>query len=130
MSAKLTPLNPAGVPKPASNYAQAVRVEGAARWLVLSGQVGMTPEGEIVEGAEPQLRQTWANILALLDSEGMGPDNIVKVTIFLTSAADVAANRRVRDEVLGGRIVASTLLVVSALAAPEFLVEIEVTAAA
>lgn len=102
----------------------------ATRWLHLSGQVGVAPDGTLAEGAEAQHAQVWRNVLALLEAAGMGPRNLVKITAYVTSAEQVATFRQVRDRLLGGAEPASTLLVVAALANPDWLVEIEAVAAA
>ena len=65
-------INPTSITAPASNYSQAVLVPAGGRRLVISGQIGMTKEGRIVEGLEAQLRQTWANLLEVLKAGGMG----------------------------------------------------------
>ena len=49
-------LNPEGVVKPFSRYSQAADAPGGFRWLHISGQVGATPEGKILEG---RLRFAW-----------------------------------------------------------------------
>ncbi len=126
----LKPLNPPGAPPPASPYSQAVEVTDAKRWLHISGQIGVTPAGETLAGAEAQHEQVWRNILAILAAAGMGPENLVKVTGFITSAEQVPTFRAVRDRLLGGARPASTLVVVAALAGPQWLVEIEAVAAA
>lgn len=122
-------LNPSGVVKPFSKYSQVADVPGNYRWVHISGQVGATPEGKLLEGFEEQARQTWHNIIGCLDAADMDVGDIVKVNHFLTRAADVAASREIRDEMLDGHAPASTLLVVAALAHPALLVEIEVIAA-
>jgi 2-iminobutanoate/2-iminopropanoate deaminase len=122
-------LNPQDVVKPFSRYSQAALVPGDYRWLHVSGQVGATPEGKLLESFEAQARQTWHNIIGCLKAADMDVGDIVKVNQFLTRAQDVSASRRIRDEMLGGHAAASTLLVVSALAHPALLVEIEVIAA-
>ena len=122
-------LNPSGVVKPFSKYSQVADVPGNYRWVHISGQVGATPEGKLLEGFEEQARQTWHNIIGCLDAADMDVGDIVKVNHFLTRAADVAASREIRDEMLDGHTPASTLLVVAALAHPALLVEIEVIAA-
>jgi 2-iminobutanoate/2-iminopropanoate deaminase len=55
---------------------------------------------------------------------------LVKVTAYVTRADQVANYRDVRDRVLDGVEVASTLVVVAALATPEWVVEIDAVAAA
>ncbi len=54
----------------------------AGDWLVLSGQIGLGPDG-LADGFEAQLRQTLANIDELLAAEGVRSDQVAKVTVFL-----------------------------------------------
>ncbi|MEX0809658.1 MAG: RidA family protein [Dongiaceae bacterium] len=122
-------LNPASIVKPFSNYAQGVSAPAKARWLHVSGQVGAKPDGTIEKGFEAQASRCWSNIMAVLAEEGMGPADIVKNTVYLTNAGDVAKSRAARDAAMQGHASASTLVVVSALAVPELVVEIEVVAA-
>ena len=122
-------LNPRAAPPPFSPYSQAVDSPAGLRWLHISGQVGVTPQGQLAEGAEGQMRQSWANILAILADAEMGPEDLVKVTGFLTRSEDTGLYRVVRDDLLDGAQPASTLLIVSGLASSEWLVEIEAIAA-
>jgi 2-iminobutanoate/2-iminopropanoate deaminase len=122
--------NPGTVAPPLARYSHAIEVPAGARWLHLSGQVGVRPDGTLAEGAEAQVEQTWANILALLQAAGMTVHDLVKVTVFLTDPAHIPLQREVRQRVLGGVTPASTLLVVAGLARPDLLVEIEAIAAA
>ena len=122
--------NPKTVPPPFATYSQGVETDPALRWLCISGQVGVTPDGRLMEGAEEQVRQTWRNILAVLDDAGMGPQDLVKVTNLIVRREDVGVLRRVRTEMLGSVEPASTLIIVAGLANPDWLVEIEAVAAA
>ena len=122
-------LDPREVAPPASSYSHAVAVPGTYRWLHISGQIAVRPDGSVARGAEEQLEQCWANLMAIVRSQGMGPQDLVKVTTFLTPSVDVALSRRVRDKHLKGEKPASTLLVVAALASPDYLCEIEAIAA-
>jgi 2-iminobutanoate/2-iminopropanoate deaminase len=98
--------------------------------LYVSGQVGVTPEGRVLDGAEAQIEQAWRNVLSVLEAAGMGPRDLVKVTTFLLDRADLAAARAIRERMLQGAEPASTLLIVAGLASPEWRVEIEAVAAA
>jgi 2-iminobutanoate/2-iminopropanoate deaminase len=118
-------LNPEGAPRPASNYAQAVVHDADAKRIVVSGQVGVTLDGQIVAGMEAQLRQCWANLFAVLEGSGFGKADLVKTVIYVTAPGQTALSRKVRDEMLAGLLVASTYVQVAGLAAPEFLCEIE-----
>lgn len=122
--------NPADVAPPFSSYSHAAEAPAEWRWLHVSGQVGVTPAGTLLEGFEAQVAQTWKNIRAVLADAGMGPADIVKANVFITDQSQVPASREARDAALDGARPASTLFVVAALAHPDWLVEIEVIAAA
>lgn len=126
----VTFLNPAGVHDTGGRYHHAALVEAPTRRLVLSGQVGIAPDGSIPEGAEAQARQLLANIRTILESQGMGFAQVVKLTAFLTDAAQIPAWRAARAEAFGGHVSASTLLIVAGLADPRLLLEVEVEAIA
>lgn len=123
-------LNPPTAPKPFSKYSQGVEVEPGKRWLHISGQVGVSPDGTLAATVEGQHEQCWKNVLALLTAAGMGPHDLVKITIFVTTPDQTAISRQVRDRHLAGAEPASTLLVVAGLATPDLKVEIEAVAAA
>lgn len=122
--------NPPGMNRPASRYAHGVSVGGASRWLLVSGQMGLLPDGALAGDSEAQMRRCFQNIITVLEDAGMGVDNLVKITAFVTDAGDVASFRGIRDQMLGGHECASTLLVVNGLASPDWKVEIEAVAAA
>lgn len=121
--------NPGGVAPPFGNYSHAAVVAKGAQWLHLSGQVGVQPDGTLAQGIDAQCEWAWKNLLAILESSGMGLGDVVKTTTYLVDVDHVAAFRRVRDRVIGAHRPASTLVVVQALASPEWLVEIELEAA-
>src|SRR6185369_3401645 len=68
-------------------YSQGVRVDG---FIFFSGQIPIEPAtGEVVKGEiSIQAEQVMQNIEALLEASGIGFDNVVKSTIFLTDLAD------------------------------------------
>ena len=122
-------LNPPTVPAPFSRYSQGVAVPAPARWLHVSGQVGIPRGGVLPDSFEEQARTAWRNVLGVLEAAGMGPGNLVKVTAYITRPSDVGRYRSVRDSMLGEVKTASTLVAVSALADPRWLIEIEAIAA-
>ena len=117
-------------PKPFSRYSQAAEVAGGHRLVFVSGQVGVTSDGRLPDSEEGEHEQAWANVLAILRSEGLGTRDIVDVTAYVTSQAGVSIYRNVRDRMLDGAEPASTLLVISGLADSKWRVEIQVVAAA
>jgi 2-iminobutanoate/2-iminopropanoate deaminase len=121
--------NPNTVAAPAGPYSHGVEIPAGARVLYLSGQIGIAPDGSLAADLEGQADQCWKNIKALLAAAGMGVEDLVKCTHFITRPDHVAAYGRVRARHLGEARPASTLLVISALARPDMLVEVEAIAA-
>jgi 2-iminobutanoate/2-iminopropanoate deaminase len=123
--------NPSAVHKPAGPYHHTVLVPGSARWLAISGQVGMDREGKIASGVRAQSEQVFRNIAACLEANGMRKEDLIKVTVYLTDARFLPEYRAARSAVFGDDIQpASTLVIVAGLASPDFLVEVEAWAAA
>jgi 2-iminobutanoate/2-iminopropanoate deaminase len=122
--------NPNAVHKPAGPYHHTVSAPENARWLAISGQVGMDREGKIASGVRAQSEQVFRNIAACLEANGMRKEDLIKVTVYLTDARFLAEYRAARSAVFGDDIQpASTLLIVAGLASPDFLVEVEAWAA-
>jgi 2-iminobutanoate/2-iminopropanoate deaminase len=121
---------PAKIHPPLGSYTHAVVIGPNMRVLTVSGQVGLRPDGSLAEGIEGQLRQTWANIAAILKSANMKLTDIVKITTIVVRVEDLKVHPRIRTEILGAHRAAATGFCVTALATPDRLCEIEVTTAA
>jgi enamine deaminase RidA (YjgF/YER057c/UK114 family) len=129
MAVSITKSNPPAVRQP-TGYTHAMEIKNAERWLVISGQVGMAPDGTVAETGGRQVDQALANLRAVLEANDMTVANIVKLTVFLTDLSLLGAFRAARTALLGEHAPASTLLVVAGLADPRFVVEIEALAVA
>lgn len=108
---------------------QAIAVDGL---IYVSGQAGFTEDGRTVQGGfRAQGRQAFRNLERVLAAAGAGLGDIVKIGIFVR---DMAANLpeviELRAEFLSEPYPADTLLEVSALAQPDWQIEIEATALA
>ena len=116
-----------GMAAPISHYADAVR---AGDLLFVSGCVPVDERGELVGGDDvvAQARQVFGNIGRVLAAAGAGPQDVVKVTVFLTDVDDRPAINPVRREWFGETRPASTLVEVSRLAIPGAKIEIEAVA--
>lgn len=121
-------INPGDIAKPTSKYAQGVLHGAGGQRLVISGQVGVKPDGSIEQGLEAQLERAWGNLFGVLRAAGFEKRHLVKITIFVTQPGVVAISRSVRDRMLDGHVCASTYLQVAGLASPDYLVEIEAEA--
>jgi enamine deaminase RidA (YjgF/YER057c/UK114 family) len=125
----LNKLNPPSICAPLGAYTHGIEIPAGARVIHVSGQVGMRPDGRVAEGIEAQLACAWQNILAVLAASDMAAGDIVKVTTFLTRPEDFKVHPRIRAQYLGDARPTATAVCVGALAAPEFLCEIEAIAA-
>ena len=109
-------------------YSQAIRAAGDL--LFLSGQVPLDPAtGKLVEGGiEEQAARACKNLAAVLESQGLSLDNVVKTTVFLQSMGDFAAMNAVYAEFFTeGQYPARSAVEVGALPRGA-LVEIELVA--
>ena len=122
-------LNPETVAPPIGRYTHGVEVGPNARTLHISGQVGLGRDGKLAAGFTAHCTQIWRNIEAILAAADMKLTDLVRVTTFILNPSDLAQSRSVRQDFLGDHRPSSTLLVVSALAGPEYLLEIEAVAA-
>jgi enamine deaminase RidA (YjgF/YER057c/UK114 family) len=120
------------VPEPfRAIYSHGTEVAPGSRMLFVSGQFGVAPDGSLPAEFAEQAALAMANVESLLAAAGMTKSNLVKLTYYLTRASDapmLAAIRRERWAATEPPAV--TAIVVSALARPEYLIEIEAIAAA
>lgn len=122
--------NPAGL-WTAPRLTQMVEVQGA-RMIYLSGQVAADADYKVHSSdVRRQAHAVYDNIEIALRAAGATLHDVVKTTTYLTDAAHIPGSREVRAERYKGLKAppANTLLIVSRLAEPEMLIEIDVVAA-
>lgn len=118
---------------PPKSWSQALR---AGNLLFTAGQVALTAKGNMTTGeglvgkgdALAQARQSFKNIKTLVEKAGGAMEDIVKLTIYITDIRDADRVRKARTEFFTGDFPTATLVCVTALASPLFLVEIEAIA--
>lgn len=108
-------------------YAQAVK-KGNTVWI--SGQLGHNDKGELSEGMDSQMKQTYANIKELLSRFDMTMENVVEEVIYaMDMATAFEARKNFKAEFYDKpKSVASTMVGVIGLALPGQLVEIKIIA--
>ena len=127
---KKTAKNPSTVARPLKNYySNAVRSE-AGPLLWISGQVAIDQAGKLVgEGdLRKQAVQVLENIRAILSESGAAMSDIVKVTVYVTDIRAFNDIADIREKYFPEDGPASVICEVSALAWPEFMIEIEAVA--
>lgn len=124
--------NPEGVPQPIGPYSQVVRVEtGDTAFLYIAGQVSIGADGNLVGAGDiaAQTDQVYKNLGAILAANGATFADVIKYNTYLVNIADRPASGAVRVNYVREPFPASTLVAVSALASPDYLIEVEAVAA-
>ena len=123
------PVTVSTLPQPLGPFNYAVRSNGM---LYVSGALGVDDTWKVVapNDVAAQGRKALETIKSILDAAGVPLANIVKLTVFLTSAADYKAFNEVRRAFFSPPYPASTVVVVKELVVRDAVVEIEVIAEA
>ncbi len=122
-------LVPSAIRKPFARYSHAVEVPAQARWLLCSGQLGISATDQIPATTEEQAVLCFEAIGACLKEAGMTFGDIVRINAYVTDRAHMAPYMAVRDRYVALPPPASTLMIVGGFTRPEFTVEIEAIAA-
>jgi reactive intermediate/imine deaminase len=124
-----TTITPAAA-KPVAQYKMATRMEGG-RLLYTAGQVARDAEGNVLAPGDirTQARQVFQNLRQVLQAAGGDVSDLLKMTTYITKIEDFPAVAEVRSQFFPGEMPASTLIVVTRLAQPELLIEVEGMAA-
>ena len=123
-------LNPAVVAAPLKPYySNAVRSD-AGPLLWISGQVPLDSKGALVGKGDlrAQAAQVLENIKGILEDSAATMDDIVKVTVYVTDIGAFNSIADIREKYFPIFGPASVICEVSALAWPEFMIEIEAVA--
>jgi enamine deaminase RidA (YjgF/YER057c/UK114 family) len=126
-------LNPAELGTP-PGYSQIVDVR-ASRIIFIAGQTSLNRDGELVGKNDfaAQAEQVFRNLSTALQAVGCTASNLVKLTVFLRDMGHLQTYREARDRffatVAPSAAPAVTLIEVSKLYGPNFLIEIEAVAA-
>jgi enamine deaminase RidA (YjgF/YER057c/UK114 family) len=112
-------------------YSHAVTADIPGRLVILSGQIPLNVDGELVGAGDlrAQTRQVFANLGAALAAADASWEHVVKLGYFMRDVSQVGVVRAVREETLPAGIEpAATLIEVSRLVRDDLLIEIEALA--
>ncbi|KIO78500.1 endoribonuclease L-PSP [Pedobacter lusitanus] len=123
--------DPPAVPV-AKGYSQAVEIDlGSSKMIMLSGQVPLNKEGELVGSNDlsKQAEQVFINIRHIVEEAGGSMNDIVKLNYYMINVGEIKLLRAVRDRFINIKTPpTSTLVQVSKLFRDDVLIEIEATA--
>jgi 2-iminobutanoate/2-iminopropanoate deaminase len=112
-------------PQAIGPYSQAIKANGM---VYTSGQIALTPEGEMLENdVVIQTKQVLKNLSAVLEAAGSSLDRVIKTTIFLDSMDDFATVNEIYAEAFGDHKPARSTVAVKTLP-KNALVEIDAIA--
>ncbi len=124
-------LAPLSISPPFAAYSHGVVLPVGAQLVLTSGQLALAADGTVPDGARAQADLCFANCAAILAEAGLSAPHVVRINAYVTDRAHMPGYMAARDAWLSGLspLPASTLVIVSGFTRPEFLVEVEVTAA-
>lgn len=122
-------LSPSSIQPPFARYSHGIAVPAGKRLVFTSGQLGIAADNTVPGDCEAQADLCFANIAKILAEDGMTLADVVRVNAWVTGREHLPGYMKSRDKQFPGTPPASTLMIVSGFARPEFVVEIEVVAA-
>ena len=122
----------ARVAAPSAHFSQAIAVDATGKLVFVSGMTARRPDGTVagVGDIEEQTRQVCENVRQALEAAGARMDDVCRIDVFLRNIGDRERFNKVRKEFWPANPPASTLVEVTKLASPEYLVEITAIAVA
>ena len=111
-------------------YSQGVKVEEGKTLLFISGQVDYSAEGKCAHPGDfaAQTKAVLGMLKAQVEAGGGTVANIVKINTYVTDMRYRPDYAKLRAEFFGPKAPASTMVAITALADPDFLIEIEAVA--
>ena len=122
----MKPIQTDQAPAAIGPYSQAVSQNGL---VFVSGQLGLDPaSGALAEGVAAQTRRALQNLVAVLAAAGLGPQNVLKATVYVANMDDFALVNQLyaeifappfpaREVVQAARLPKNALVEISAIAA-------------
>ena len=116
--------------QPSGHFSQAIAVEARGRFVFISGMTARRPDGTIagVGDIEAQTRQVCENIKAAVEAAGGSLDDVCRVDVYVRNMEHFDAIHKVRRDYFKGPPPASTMIEVTKMVSPDYLIEISAIA--
>ncbi|MEV4265439.1 reactive intermediate/imine deaminase [Kribbella rubisoli] len=111
-------------------FSQATTIEATGRLVFVSGMTARRPDGEIVGVGDvrEQTRQVCENVKAAVEAAGGTLADVCRVDVYVRNMEDFAKIHEIRAQYFTEPLPASTMVEVSKLAHPDYLIEINAIA--
>ncbi|HVL35271.1 MAG TPA: RidA family protein [Burkholderiales bacterium] len=118
------------VREPMGHFSQAIEVEARGRLVFISGMTARKPDGSIagIGDIEAQTRQVCENLKSAVETAGGSMDDICRVDVFVRNIEHFEKIHKVRREYFKSPAPASTMVEVTKMVSPEYLIEINAIA--
>jgi 2-iminobutanoate/2-iminopropanoate deaminase len=100
-----------GVSAPKASFVHVTVVPAGCEMVFVSGQTPERPDGTVAEDFEQQARQAWQNLVSVLAAAECSLDDVAKISMYVRDRKYRSVNTAVRNEILGARTPALTVLV-------------------
>jgi len=116
--------------KPSGVFSQATAVEAKGRLVFISGMTARRADGTIagVGDIAAQTRQVCENIKAAVEAAGGTLDDVCRVDVYVRNMEHFDAIHKVRREYFKPPLPASTMVEVTKMTSPDYLIEINAIA--
>ena len=118
------------VREPMGHFSQAIAIEAKGRLVFISGMTARRPDGTIagIGDIEAQTRQVCENIKSAVESAGGTLDDVCRVDVYVRNIEHFEKIHKVRRQYFKSPPPASTMVEVTKMVSPEYLIEINAIA--
>ncbi len=116
--------------QPSGHFSQAISVEARGRLVFISGMTARRPDGSIagIGDIEAQTRQVCENLKAAVEAAGGSLDHVCRVDVYVRNMEHFDVIHKVRREYFNAPAPASTMVEVTKMVSPDYLIEINAIA--
>ena len=115
---------------PSGHFSQAISIEAKGKLVFISGMTARKADGTIagIGDIEAQTRQVCENIKAAVEAAGGAMDDICRVDVYVRNMEHFEKIHKVRREYFKAPAPASTMVEITKMTSPEYLIEINAIA--
>jgi 2-iminobutanoate/2-iminopropanoate deaminase len=123
-------ISTSAIRKPVGVFSQATMVEAKGKLVFISGMTARRPDGSIagIGDIAEQTRQVCENIKAAVEAAGGTLDDVCRVDVYVRDMEHFEAIHKVRSRYFKPPLPASTMVEVTGMVSPEYLIEINAIA--